>query len=486
MYRKRNREQLQFEEFTLPFGGRLRSDNRWVRYAKQIPWEEIEQIYCELFSKDKGAPAKPLRIALGALIIKERLSITDEETVEQIRENPYLQYFIGLEEYRDEEPFDASMMVHFRKRLGAQVIGQINDLIVNRELKVDKKADDTDKDNNEPGTGDESKNESSEKTQETPNSGVLMTDASVAPADITYPTDLKLLNEARENLEKIIDALYESTGDAMKKPRTYRIRARKNFLNATKLRRKSEKTIRKALKKQLQYVKRDLKHIENLKKHVSLSVLKNSQYKKLLVINELYRQQKKMFQERTNSVEDRIVNISQPHVRPIVRGKDAASTEFGAKIVVSRINGYDVIEQISWDNFNESTMLQKQIERYKERMGCYPEAVLADKIYRTRANRDYCKQHNIRLSGPKLGRPSTNRKEEKKIESRDSAARNAIEGCFGVGKRKYALGRIMMKLAQTSESSIALVILIMNLEKIVRIILLTFLRRLFLCPIMRF
>jgi len=52
MYRKRNIEQLQFEEFTLPFGGRLRSDNRWVRYAKQIPWEDIEQIYCELFSKD--------------------------------------------------------------------------------------------------------------------------------------------------------------------------------------------------------------------------------------------------------------------------------------------------------------------------------------------------------------------------------------------------------------------------------------------------
>jgi len=425
-----------------------------------------------------------LRIALGALIIKERLAITDEETVEQIRENPYLQYFIGLEEYRDEEPFDASMLVHFRKRLGAQIIGQINDLIVNRELKVDKKADD--KDDGKPGAGDGSKIESSEKAHETPNSGILMTDASVAPADITYPTDMKLLNEARENLERIIDALYESTCDSTKKPRTYRVRARKNFLNATKLRRKSEKTIRKALKKQLQYVKRDLKHIENLKKHVSLSVLKNSQYKKLLVINELYRQQNKMFQERTNSVEDRIVNILQPHVRPIVRGKDAASTEFGAKIGVSRINGYDVIEQISWDNFNESTMLQKQIERYKESMGCYPEAVLADKIYRTRANRDYCKKHNIRLSGPKLGRPSTNRKEEKKIESRDSAARNAIEGCFGVGKRKYALGRIMMKLAQTSESSIALVILIMNLEKIVRAILLTFFRRLFLCPIMPF
>ena len=96
MYRRRATDQLEFENFYLPFGGKLRSDNRWVKLAKAIPWEELEEQYASLFSKDKGAPAKTFRMALGALIIKEKLNITDEETVEQIRETPYLQYFIDL------------------------------------------------------------------------------------------------------------------------------------------------------------------------------------------------------------------------------------------------------------------------------------------------------------------------------------------------------------------------------------------------------
>jgi IS5 family transposase len=76
-----------------------------------------------------GAPAKAARGALGALIIQEKLGLTDEEVVEQIRENPYVQYFIGYGEYRDEEPFEASMMVHFRKRLGLVELSGINELI---------------------------------------------------------------------------------------------------------------------------------------------------------------------------------------------------------------------------------------------------------------------------------------------------------------------------------------------------------------------
>ena len=116
MYRY-NQRQLGFEGFDLPFSGKLRSDNRWVKLAKFIPWDEFEPDYAKAASKSNlGPPAKSVRVALGALIIKERLGTSDEETVEQIRENPYLQYFLGYKEYRDEQPFDPSMFVHFRKR----------------------------------------------------------------------------------------------------------------------------------------------------------------------------------------------------------------------------------------------------------------------------------------------------------------------------------------------------------------------------------
>ena len=114
MYRQTSPGQLSFENFYLPFGGKLSGENRWVKLAAMIPWETFESSYAAQFSEDRGAPAKSFRMALGALIIKERLGVSDDETVEQVRENPYLQYFLGLSEYSDRAPFDGSMMTHFR------------------------------------------------------------------------------------------------------------------------------------------------------------------------------------------------------------------------------------------------------------------------------------------------------------------------------------------------------------------------------------
>ena len=128
MYRTEQKEQLTFSDFYLPFGGSLSGKNRWVVLASIIPWEKFESKYAKQFSESgMGAPAKPFRMALGSLIIKEKLDITDEETVEQIRENPYLQYFIGMEGYSNDVPFDSSMMVHFRKRISLTMLTDINE-----------------------------------------------------------------------------------------------------------------------------------------------------------------------------------------------------------------------------------------------------------------------------------------------------------------------------------------------------------------------
>jgi hypothetical protein len=93
MYRKAESVPREPFDFELPFEGRLSTDNRWVKMAQLIPWSEFESNYAENFPTEMGAPAKSFRMALGALIIKEKLLISDIETVEQIRENPYLQYF---------------------------------------------------------------------------------------------------------------------------------------------------------------------------------------------------------------------------------------------------------------------------------------------------------------------------------------------------------------------------------------------------------
>lgn len=114
MYRKIQTGDSREEDFEFLLSGQLSEENRWVIMSKLIPWSEYESEYAQHFSLLMGAPAKSFRMALGALIIQEKLRISDRETVEQIRENPYLQYFIGLTSYSSEPPFDSSMMVHFR------------------------------------------------------------------------------------------------------------------------------------------------------------------------------------------------------------------------------------------------------------------------------------------------------------------------------------------------------------------------------------
>ncbi len=96
---------------------------------------------------------------------------------------------------------------------------------------------------------------------------------------------------------------------------------------------------------------------------------------KLQNIQELYRQQKYMYDHKTHSVEDRIVSISQPHVRPVVRGKARANVEFGAKLAISVVDGFAYMEKLSWNNYNEAMTLKEAIERYKNHHGFYPESL---------------------------------------------------------------------------------------------------------------
>jgi IS5 family transposase len=462
MYRH-NEEQLEFEDFTLPFGGKLRSDNRWVRLAQLIPWREIEKVYTSnLAGTGQGAPAMSVRVALGALIIKERLGTSDEETVEQIRENHYLQYFLGFKQYEDEQLFHPTMFVHFRKRFPSDKLNRVNEMIASAAMgqtKAKSKNTRNDKDKPDGSSG-------------SSNKGKLLVDATCAPEDITFPTDMKLLNKAREHSEQIIDELHKHMPQGTMKPRTYRRKARKEFLSVSKSRRVRKNKLRKSIRKQLGYLSRNLKSIAKQNKTVSLLHISQRQYKMLLVISEVYRQQKWMHDHRSIRIDDRIVSINKPHVRPIKRGKAGSSTEFGAKISASVVGGFIFADRISWNNFNESTDLIDQINAYKTRHGFYPESVHADKIYRTQGNRKFCKKHGIRMSGPKLGRPpkptdenKTRFQEARRQAREDEIDRIPIEGKFGLGKRRYSLNRIMTKLSFTSKTSIAIIFLVMNLEK---------------------
>ena len=333
------------------------------------------------------------------------------------------------------------------------------------------------------------RNKKKEETEveETKNKGKLISDATVAPADITHPNDLLILNQTRKETEKIINFFHRNRKNKLdKKPRTYKNKARKDYLKIAKKRRVSRQERSDGIKKQLQYIKRNLAHIDNLiNSGASLSSLSPRRYKMLLVVTEVYRQQLWMYENEAKRIDDRIVSITQPHIRPIVRGKAGKPVEFerggcwgcpsisnhavGAKLSISCFDEYVFLDHLSWDNFNESGDLKDQIEAYKNFTGYYPSSVHVDKIYRTRANRAWCKERGIRLSGTPLGRkPKNVSKEAKKQAQEDERFRNTIEGKFGQAKRRFSLNLVMTKLTTTSETSIAITFLVVNLSKLLR------------------
>ena len=454
MYIKNRLRQFALSDFNQPVGLKMNPENRWVKKAAMIPWDDIEDQYAELFTSMTGNPAKPLRMALGSLLIQKQYGYSDRELVEQIAENPYYQFFIGLPGYQQEPPFVPSLLVEFRKRLPEETMNEINEMIIKHNLPDD------------PGTGAASGGGqvSEEKTEAEGNKGTLILDATCAPQNIAYPQDINLLNEAREDIEEIIDTIcYEYN---LPKPRTYRQNARKDYLALAKCRKRTKKKIRKAIKQQLQYIRRDLQYIDNyLAEGRELST---KQQERLKVLRKVYEQQKYMYDNKTHSVEDRIVSISQPYIRPIVRGKAKTPTEFGAKFDMSiDPNGMARVEKLSFKAYNENETLQLAVEHYKERTGCYPAKILVDTIYRNRKNLAYCKEHGIKISGPALGRPKKNVTAEERHQSyTDAVDRIEVERGFSLAKRCFGLGLITTKLDETTRGSIVLSIIAMNLDRL--------------------
>lgn len=453
-----------FPGFDSPFSRHLNPLNRWVVLAGKIPWDELVNIYSKQLRNSKtGADGINGRVAIGALIIKHMCDLSDRETIQQIQENMYMQYFIGYNSFSDEEPFDASLFVELRKRLGLEQINAINEKILQLSQKKVSSTQ-TNNDNNTPKQGVNTAEPELPQSTLTNNDnithqGTLIVDATACPQDISYPTDLNLLNDAREKSQELIDSLFKPDIHT-RKPRTYREVARKMYLKTAQKKVKSKKEIRRSIKQQLGFVRRNIKNIHSLLSHYKSIPFDAAQYKYFLVIQTLYDQQRQMYNKKVHSIEHRIVSIHQPHVRPIVRGKTNANVEFGAKLQVSMMNGFAFLEELSWEAFNEGSRFSKTIDQFKARTGYYPKEVLVDTIYCTRANRARLKELGIALIAKPLGRPKA-----MPIHIRPGQ-RNPIEGKFGQAKTAYGMNRIKARLQQTSESWIATIILVLNLVKL--------------------
>lgn len=164
MYKYTDNTQSNFLDFNQLIGLRMNPENRWVKMADAIPWEVFEKKYSRLFKGKNGRVAKPLHLALGSLIIQTKYQYSDRELVEQLTENPYYQYFIGLPGYQEEPPIDASTLVLFRKRLKMDVIMEANEYMLDA-VKEKESSDKKDDDHNNPPSGGEGNGQDTKQEQ---------------------------------------------------------------------------------------------------------------------------------------------------------------------------------------------------------------------------------------------------------------------------------------------------------------------------------
>lgn len=432
MYRAKDRKTLSLFPELFPFGGKLNENNRWLRISELIPWEELEVDYAKKFS-DMGRPAKNGQLVIGLLLLKHMTGLSDEGVIMTVMENPYMQAFCGFEKFVTTDLVDPSTLTRMRERLGVEFFKQLESktykLLIDRKIIKAK--------------------------------GMLI-DATVFPENIKYPNDVGLLNDVREWLVNNIKKFGSVVG------KTYRTRprvARKEYLNYSKKKKKTKKTINNAKKKMLQHVRRNLKQFNEIVEIVKAREqrIKQNIIDKIEVAKKIHSQQREMYKKKVNRIADRIVSFHRPYVRPIKRGKSGKPTEFGAKGALSYVDGFLFLDHLEHAAFPEDKWTEKHINAYKEKFGKIPPYISADQKYGSRDNRKLLDKEEIRVSLKPLGRKPKENRADRWIKAKQKE-QNRIEGSFGHGKQHFGMDRVKYQGKDGSEMWTRCCLLAMNLQ----------------------
>ena len=280
----------------------------------------------------------------------------------------------------------------------------------------------------------------------------MYTDATCYESEMRYPTDAKLLWEGIEKSYGIMCGL--SSGLGVRRPRTKYLDVRKANLSYRKRRRHTKGQTRKITRRLLDLLGKILGEIRNLRQShkESEDLLTKREKGDLEIIGKMHEQQESHFESGNSreSIPDRIVSISKPYVRPIVRGKETKSVEFGAKVNNILVDGVSFIDKLSFDAFNEGTRLTDCLSLHKRLFGVEVRKVGGDAGYAGAVNRDYCKKHDITTSFSKRGRPSSGRKVKDAVRQELARVRaTAMEGSFGTQKEHYDLKRVKARTEKT-------------------------------------
>lgn len=392
--------QLSFESFGASLRTPISLDNEWVQLANVMLWKALDEEYQFELTKNAGRAAKPVRLLYSASLIQQRLGLTDRGVVAAIRDTPALQYFVGLFEHKAVVPFSYSSLAHFRKRIAdiSELINNIiNDLVRAKiEALVPFKIDS------------------------------VITDATAVPIKTKYSQDTVLLNQSSLNLEAMGIAMVHQLD--VPNLRMYHREAKCFWMLFSRHPKQQRGGFRKQVKAQLQYVRRDLS---------------SDQAIRLGVIRILFDQQWYMYTHKTHHVEAHIVSLKQPYIRLIQRGKANAKVEFGIKIDCSLSEGVIDVERFDFNAFSKGQDFAATLDHNCDLHGHYPDEVLANTLYRNCLNLKLCKDLEIRICGPKLGRHPKYIDVEKRRQDTDAEnRRGAIERRFAFMKGSLGLNLV--------------------------------------------
>ena len=285
------------------------------------------------------------------------------------------------------------------------------------------------------------------------NLDTMYTDATCYESEMRYPTDPKLLWEGIEKGYETMCELSKRLG--VRRPRTKYLDVQKANLAYRKQRKRSKSQTRRMTRRLLDLLGKILKEIRRMEREIDGAgrLLTVREKGDLGIITRMYRQQERHFQSKDcrKSIKDRIASINKPYVRPIVRGKEVKSVEFGAKVNNILVDGVSFIEKLSFNAFNEGARLVHCIKMHKRLFGVEAKKIGGDAGYAGTENRDYCKEKGIETSFVKRGRPFSEEKKEKDLVRRELARvrATAMEGSFGTQKEHYDLKRVKARTKHT-------------------------------------
>ena len=296
------------------------------------------------------------------------------------------------------------------------------------------------------------------------NKGVLIFDGTCGPTHIEFPQDVLIIRDALVDSDSIIDAICNTTGEG--RPGTSRKKLQKMVTDYSKSKKRTAEETNRIIRKLLNQLKKNFELINDLVSRTGYQ-LGLRQVERLHVLKAVYGQQMFKLDSHEKSIPGRIVSVDEPFIRPIVRGKADAKTEFGPKYEISvDEKGIARIENFEYNSFNEGSRLIEGIERYRARTGHYPEKVLVDEIYRTKQNRDFCKEHGILIPGPPLGRRPKNEPPltdaQLKAERKDMAKRSEVERRFSRQKGSFGMEDIMEKSFDTIGHAVGMAVFLDN------------------------